>query len=138
MTKTNAIVVVLTLLSYWSIISIVRRRHKKSFSKVIGSQMDVHNLTKAFFAKNTTKQKVSQMQKYEDSNRIDVLVIEDQAYWISNNVFYTGEIIDGQIDHDTTQPINTENMPKEEIDKMLFIIDSLKNGNRDDIGGTGH
>lgn len=138
MTKTNIVVVVLTLLSYWSILSIVRKRHQKSFSRVIGSQMDVHNLTKRFFAQNTTKQKISQMKKYEDSNRINVLVIGEQAYWISNNVFYTGEIVNGQIDHETTQPINTENMQKEEIDKMLFIIDSLKNGSKDDIGGTGH
>lgn len=105
---------------------------------VIGSQMDVHKLTKSLFDRNTTKYttKVSQMKKYEDSNRIDVLVVGNQAYWVANNVFYTGEVIDGQIDHDTTKPINTENMQKDEIDKMLFIIDSLKNGNKNDFGGT--
>jgi len=138
MTKTNIIVVVLTILSYWSILSIVRHKTKKSFSMVIGSQSDVHNLTKIFSEKKTTKQKTSQMQQYEEKNRIDVLVIEDEAYWISNNVFYKGEIVDGQIDHDTTKPINTENMQQEEIDKMLFIIDSLKNGNKNDFGGTRH
>lgn len=105
---------------------------------VIGSQTDVHNLTKVFFEKNTTKQKTSQMQQYEEKNRIDVLVIGDKAYWISNNVFYTGDIVDGQIDHDTAKPIETHNMEKEEIDKMLFIIDSLKNGNKNDFGGTRH
>jgi ACT domain-containing protein len=138
MTKTNIIVVVLTILSYWSILSIARRKTKKSFSMVIGSQTDVHNLTKVFFEKNTTKQKTSQMQQYEEKNRIDVLVIGDKAYWISNNVFYTGDIVDGQIDHDTAKPIETHNMEKEEIDKMLFIIDSLKNGNKNDFGGTRH
>lgn len=138
MTKLNIVVVVLTLLAYWSIISIVRRAHKKSFSMVIGSQSDIHKLTKVISAKTTKTKKVSQISRYEDENRIDVLVVGDQAYWISKNVFYTGEIVDGQIDHDTTEPIDTINMPKEEVDKMLFILDSLKNGNRNDIGGTGN
>lgn len=138
MTKINIIVVALTLLSYWSILNIVRRVHKKSFSQVVGSQTDVHNLTKVFMANNTKTKKVSQIKKYEDSNRIDVLVMGDQAYWVSNNVFYTGEVIDGQIDHDTTKPIDILNMKKEEIDKMLFILDSLKNGSKNDFGGTGH
>jgi hypothetical protein len=136
MTKMNIVVIVLTLLSYGSIISIVKRKQTKKLSLVIGSQRDIHNMIKIFYARNKTEYKSSQMKKYEDSNKIDVLVIEDQAYWISNNVFYTGEIIDGQIDHDTTQPINTENMKKEEIDKMLFIVDNLKNGNKNDFGGT--
>lgn len=134
----NVMVVSLTLLAYWSILIMVRKRHKKSFSKVIGSQMDVHNITKALLSKHTTKQKTSQMRQYENDNRINVLVIGDQAYWISNNVFYTGDIVDNQIDHETTRPINTENMQNDEIEKMLFIIDSLKNGNKDDIGGTRH
>ena len=138
MTKVNIAVAVLTMLGYWAILNVVKRRNKKSFSMVIGSQMDIHNLTKSFLNKpfNTTKQKVSQMRKHEHANRIDILVLEDRAYWISNNVFYSGDIVDGHIDHDTTKPINTENMKKEEIDKMLFIIDNLKNGNDDDFGGT--
>jgi len=136
MTKTNVLVVVLTILSYWSILNVVRRKTKKSFSMVIGSQTDIHNMTKIFFEKKTTKQKTSQMQQYEEKNRIDVLVIDDEAYWISNNVFYRGEIVDGQIDHDTTKPVDTQNMKQTEIDKMLFIIDSLKNGNKNDFGGT--
>lgn len=105
---------------------------------VVGSQKDIHNLTKVFFEKKTTKQKTSQLQQHEEKNRIDVLVVGDEAYWISNNVFYMGMIVDGQIDHDTTKPINTQDMKQEEIDKMLFIVDSLKNGNKNDFGGTRH
>lgn len=140
MTITNTAVAILTLLAYWSIISIAKKRQKKSLSFVIGSQKDIHNLTKVFLSRTTTEQrvKVSQMTKYEDSNRIDVLVVGEIAYWISKNVFYKGEIVDGQIDHETTEPIDTSNMQKDELDKMLFILDSLKNGRNDDIGGTGH
>lgn len=136
MTKTNILVVVLTLLSYWSILSMVSRKTKKSMSMVIGSQTDIHNLTKVFFEKRTTKQKTSQMLQHEEKNRIDVLVVDDEAYWIANNVFYKGEIVGGQIDHETTKPIDTQNMKQDELDKMLFIIDSLKDGDRNDFGGT--
>lgn len=140
MTKTNILVVGLTILAYCSILNIVKRKNKKTFSMVIGSQMDFHNISKSFLQKpfNTTKNKISQMKKHEHDNRIDILVLEDTAYWISNNVFYSGDIVDGHIDHDTTKPINTENMQKEEIDKMLFIIDNLKNGSNNDFGGTRH
>lgn len=138
MTKVNILVIVLTLLSYWAILSIVTRLHKKSFSVVLGSQMEVHNLTKIFYARGKEKKKVSQLMKYEESNRIDVLVMGDNAYWVSNNVFYTGNIVDGSIDHDTTKPIDVLNMQKEEVDKMLFILDSLKNGNKNDFGGSRH
>jgi hypothetical protein len=112
--------------------------HKKSFSMVIGSQTDIHNFTKVLFAKKPVVKKVSQITKHEDKNRIDVLVVEDKAYWVSNNVFYSGDIVNGQIDHETTTPIDTINMKKEEVDKMLFIIDSLKNGNEDDSSSTRH
>ena len=103
---------------------------------VIGSQTDVHNLTKVFFERKTTKQKTSQMLQYEEKNRIDVLVVDNEAYWISNNVFYKGQIVDGHIDHETTKPIDTQNMKQDELDKMLFIVDSLKDGDRNDFGGT--
>ena len=138
MTKTNILVVILTAGLYWSILSMVRSKSKKSFSRVVGSQSDVHNLTKVFFEKKTTKQQTSQMKQYEEKNRIDVLVIDDEAYWISNNVFYKGMIVDGQIDHETTKPIDTQNMQQDELNKMLYIIDSLKDGDRNDFGGTRH
>lgn len=138
MTKINMVVIVLTLLSYLVILSIIKRKQTKKFSLVIGSQRDVHNMMKVFHARNTIEYKPSQMKKHEDKNKINVLVIGDQAYWISDNVFYTGNIVDGQIDHETTTPINTENMQKEEIDKMLFIVDNLKDGSKNDFGGTRH
>ena len=100
--------------------------------------MEVHKLTKVFYSRNTESKKVSQLTKYEDSNRIDVLVMGDKAYWVSNNVFYAGDVVDGHIDHETTKPIDILNMQKEEVDKMLFILDSLKNGNKDDFGGSRH
>jgi hypothetical protein len=138
MTKLNILVVVLTMLSYWSILSIVRKIHKKSFSVVIGSQSDIHALTKVMFSQKKNTEKVSQLTKHEAKNRIDVLVVENKAYWVSNNVFYSGDIVDGAIDHETTSPIDIINMKKEEVDKMLFIMDSLKNGNKDDNSGTRH
>lgn len=138
MTKTNVLVVVLTLLTYWYILNNVGKKTKKSLSKVVGSQTDIHNMTKILFEKKINKKKTSQMIQHEERNRIDVLVVDDEAYWISNNVFYKGQIVDGQIDHETTKPINTQDMQEDEINKMLFIIDSLKDGDRNDFGGTGH
>jgi hypothetical protein len=47
-------------------------------------------------------------------------------------MFYVADTFDGAVDSETVRPVDTNNMSKRDIDKMLFILDSLKNGNSDD------
>jgi hypothetical protein len=47
-------------------------------------------------------------------------------------MFYVADTVDGAVDSETVRPVDTNNMSKRDIDKMLFILDSLKNGNSDD------
>jgi hypothetical protein len=82
--------------------------------------------------------KQSQSLKHVEKNTIKVIFIEDKAYWVSNNIFYCAETIGGSVDVDTTEPIDTSNMSKKDIDKMLFILDNLKNGSNDDSSSTGN
>ena len=70
---------------------------------------------------------------------LKVVITEGKAYWIVNNVFYTANAIQGRIDEGTTKPLDIENMPQEEVKKMLSILDELKQGvETNDSGSTGN
>jgi hypothetical protein len=78
----------------------------------------------------------SQSLIHLEKNTVKVIFIEDKAYWVSNNIFYCAEAIGGNVNIDTTEPIDTNNMSKKDIDKMLFILDNLKNGKDNDSSST--
>lgn len=72
-----------------------------------------------------------------DKNHIRVIIMDNRAYWIKDNTFYTANMsIDGTVDKDTTSRVDTEGMSKIQLDQMLFIVDKLREGTFDDSGGT--
>lgn len=128
----------LTLLSVSSIIIIAVKRSKKYFTKVVYTQSDIHQIVKNFIPKDLFEmpKPLSQARKHIRSNTVKVLIIEDQAYWVHNNMFYVADTVEGLVSPETVRPVDTNNMSKRDIDKMLFILDSLKNGNSDDSSST--
>jgi hypothetical protein len=128
----------LTLLSISSIIIIAVKRSKKYFTKVVYTQSDIHQIVKNFIPKDLFEmpKPLSQARKHIRNNTVKVLIIEDQAYWVHNNMFYVADTVEGLVSPETVRPVDTNNMSKRDIDKMLFILDSLKNGNSDDSSST--
>jgi len=128
----------LTLLVTSSIIIIAVKRSKKYFIKVVYTQSDIHQIVKNFIPKDLFEmpKPLSQARKHIRSNTVKVLIIEDQAYWVHNNMFYVADTVEGLVSPETVRPVDTNNMSKRDIDKMLFILDSLKNGNSDDSSST--
>ena len=128
----------LTLLSISSIIIIAVKRSKKYFTKVVYTQSDIHQIVKNFIPKDLFEmpKPLSQARKHIRNNTVKVLIIEDQAYWVHNNMFYVADTVEGLVSPETVRPVDTNNMSKRDIDKMLFILDSLKNGNSDDSSGA--
>jgi hypothetical protein len=56
-----------------------------------------------------------------------------------DNVFYTADAINGRVDENTAKPLDVENMSKKELDKMLSILDDLKQGvGPNDSGSAGN
>jgi len=80
----------------------------------------------------------SQSLNHVEKNTVKVIFIEGKAYWVSNNIFYCADALGGAVDLDTTTPIDTTNMSKKDIEKMLFILDNLQNGKSDDSSGAGN
>ena len=134
------LIVGLTLVATWLIIRITTKKKYKNFDRVLYRQSDMHNLMKKFFSQELPSNKVvsSQLKKRKDKDMVKVLIIGNQAYWVSENIFYVADAENDSVLPDTAQPVNTETMSKKDIDKMLFILDNLKQGNTDDSGSAGN
>ena len=132
------IAISLTLIAVCSIIIIAVKRSKKYFAKVVYTQSDIHSIVKHFIPKDLFDEpkRPSQARKHLKNNSVKVLMIEDHAYWVHNNMFYVADIANGLVNPETVKPVDTSNMSNRDIDKMLFILDSLKNGNSDDSSGA--
>ena len=129
-----ALILGLTLVLASSIIIIAVKRRKKYFAKIVYTQSDIHQIVKNFLPKDLFEvpKLISQARKHVRNNTVKVLIIEDQAYWVHDNMFYVADAVDGLVNPETVRPVDTNNMSKRDIDKMLFILDSLRNGNSDD------
>jgi hypothetical protein len=130
----------LTIMISGGIIKAIRKKSKKNFSKTLYRQSDIHRLLKYFFSipLSNNEKPCSQLTKHKEKSMIKVIVLNNEAYWVSNNTFYVAKAIDGEVQPHTAQPVNTNGLSKPELDKMLFILDSLKNGKKNDSGGTGN
>jgi hypothetical protein len=128
----------LTFIILCSIIIKVVKNRKKHFAKLVYTQSSIHQIVKSFLPKDLFEvpKMLSQSRKHVRNNTVKVLIIEDSAYWVHNNMFYVADAVDGEVDSETVRPVDTNNMSKRDIDKMLFILDSLKNGSSDDSSST--
>ena len=115
-------------------------RKLKAFPSIVYSQSSIHLMIKDFLPKTLYEKPRQQSQslKHVEKHTVKVIFIGGKAYWVSNNTFYCAEALNGNVDIETTEPIDTTNMSKKDIDKMLFILDNLKNGSNDDSSSAGN
>ena len=64
------------------------------------------------------------------------MIVDGLAYWIKENVFYKSEVLTDGVDPGEAQPVDTIGMSSVELDKMLFIMDKLREGLDNDSGST--
>lgn len=128
----NIFIVGLTFMIFLVIIKIIKKRSRKVFSKTLYRQSDMHKMLKYFFSLEVkdNKKAPSQLTKHIEKGMLKVMVMGDQAYWVSENTFYVAKAFDGKVLLNTAEPVDIDKMSKIDIDKMLFVLDSLKNGKR--------
>ena len=134
------LVVGLTLALFSSILIVMNKKEKQSFNKTLYRQSDMHNMLKEFFFKDIFDNKAasSQSKIWKEKKTTKFLVIDQKAYWVSNNMFYVGDADNGQVRPETGKPIDISTMSPKEVNKMLFILDNLNGGRRNDSGGAGN
>jgi hypothetical protein len=84
------------------------------------------------------KQKNTQSKKYYEKTNLKVVFVENNAYWIKENVFYVANLENGVINNESVRTVDTIGMDKVQLDKMLFIMDRLREGLDSDSGSTGN
>jgi hypothetical protein len=80
----------------------------------------------------------SQSINHENKTNVKVIIMGSQAFWIKDNMFYMADMDGHIIDKDTTRRVDTMGMDKVELDKMLFIMDQLRDGKLNDSGSSGN
>lgn len=135
------VIVGLTSIAAWSIINIVNRKRIVYLNKVMKKQSNIHEMIKDIIPKEMfiKPEKVTQSKKHAQKNMVKIIIHNGKAYWTVDNVFYVANSIDGRIDEDSVEPLDTTNMSKKEIEIMMEILDSLREGRgSDDSSSTGY
>ena len=99
------------------------------------SQKNIHYLLSPYIGGIPNKIKKSQSVNHFNKTNLKVIIVDNEAFWVKDNTLYTAQMTHDGVDKDTTQVVDTMSMDKVQLDKMLFIIDQLKDGNNNDNRG---
>ncbi len=104
------------------------------------SQTHIFEIVKPLLPPGTLTKQIRKTQSlnHEQKTSIKVIIMEDQAFWIKDNIFYVADMDGHHIDKDTTRRVDTMAMDKVELDKMLFIMDQLRDRKINDSGSSGN
>ena len=103
------------------------------------SQSSMHEMVKNLIPEDLflPKKKKTQSSVHEEKTNVRVIVLNDMAYWIKDNNFYEAEVGISGIEKDSARIVDIMSLDKVQLDKMLFIIDKLREGLPNDSGSTG-
>jgi hypothetical protein len=79
---------------------------------------------------------VTQSSKHEERTNIKVVIFDNKAYFVKNGTFYCAEMNGTEIDGASATLVDTIGMDKVQLDKMLFIMDQLRDGKKNDSGDS--
>ena len=72
---------------------------------------------------------VKDLKEVDDEEEyVHVAIIENNAYWVIGNVFYQADIVDGEVNKESSRPIDAFKMSGKDLNKMLYILDNLTEG----------
>jgi hypothetical protein len=79
-----------------------------------------------FVIKNNSKNTNEEFTEYGDEEEsVRVAILDDKAYWVYHNTLYETEVYGGDPDFDSAQPVDTMSLPHKELNRLLYILDSL-------------
>ena len=67
---------------------------------------------------------------YHDSNKMlhYVEMPDKKVYWMDRNIFYCADVSGGRFNPKEGKPLKIKNISEKEINKLLYIINSLRDG----------
>ena len=120
------LIIVLTFCCSYSIIKYNSKIRSRGIKMVLRSQSAIHNKTKLFSPPIQKPQLFSQSRKHIQEHMLRIMVFDGKAYWVKDNIFFVAETNRGNVLHDSAKQVDTSDMSKADIDKMMFILDKLK------------
>jgi hypothetical protein len=82
------------------------------------------------------KEILRQSGKQEERTNIKVVIFDNKAYFVKDGTFYCAEMHGTEIDGANATLVDTMGMDKVQLDKMLFIMDQLRDGKKNDSGDS--
>lgn len=119
--------------------SIVRKDPPVKYT-IRHTQSNTHSLIAPFipvtyFDESPT---VTQARKHRQATQVRIVFFENKAYWIANNGFVEADVVGGEIQEETQRSVDIMSMDKIELDKMMFIVEKLTEGQINDSGSAGN
>jgi hypothetical protein len=104
------------------------------------SQSSLHELVKPLLPEDLfiPERKITQSFLHEQKTNMRVIILDGFAYWIKDNTFYRSEMDGFDIRKDSAEVVDIMGLNKVQLDKMIFIIDKLREGLPNDSWSTGN
>jgi hypothetical protein len=112
-------------------IFVLRNSIKNNRLPIISQSMLHYRYSDANKRYKRMKSRTQSKARY-DKNNIKVIIFDNDAYWIKDNIFYKAPLVNEIIDKEAAEEVDTIHMDKVQLDKMLFIMDKLREGIEDD------
>ena len=80
----------------------------------------------------------TQSRKHTSANTVRLVIYNSNAYWIQDRKFYTAKVVNGNVDRETTKPVDTANMNAVELNELSSIVDKLTEGTGNDSSNSGN
>jgi hypothetical protein len=102
------------------------------------SQSHIHTLIMPLIPdiKSYKKKIITQSSKHDERVNIKVVIFDNKAYFVKDGSFYSADMDGNFIDRQTATVVDTIGMDKVQLDKMLFIMDQLRDGKKNDSGDS--
>ena len=82
------------------------------------------------------KKMITQSSKHYEKINIKVVIFDKKAYFVKDGSFYCADMQGDAIDKHSATVVDTIGMDKVQLDKMLFIMDQLRDGKKNDSGDS--
>jgi hypothetical protein len=80
--------------------------------------------------------KPRQSSGHEKKNSLRVVFLDKDAYWIKENKLFVADHEAGVVKEGTARRVDTMGMDKVQLEKVMYIVDILNEGNQNDSGYT--
>jgi hypothetical protein len=117
---------------------ISKRAQDKKMSVVRYSQSYIYSVVAPmmFGFNGPIPKRSTQANNYQEEAYVKIVVVENKAYFIKNSGFYVANVVEGDVDKDSTKEVDTMSMNDVELKNIMYIVEVLTGGDRNDSGGT--